>query len=40
VIDHLRRLGLGNAALPTVEGVAQGLRQFLEVRVAWWSGDG
>jgi hypothetical protein len=36
----LRRLGPGDAALPTVEGVVLALRKFLESRVAWWSGDG
>jgi hypothetical protein len=38
--DYLLRLGQGDAALPTVEGVARGLRKFLEARVAWWDGDG
>jgi hypothetical protein len=38
--DCLRRLGPGDAALPTVEGVARGLRKFLKARVAWWSDNG
>ena len=38
--DCLRRLGSGDAALPTAEGVARALRQFLAERVAWWDGDG
>jgi hypothetical protein len=38
--DYLRRLGWGDAAPPTVEGVAKGLREFLEARFAWWNGDG
>jgi hypothetical protein len=39
-VDCLRRLGPGDAALPTVEGVAKALRKFLEERVAWWNGEG
>ena len=38
--DCLRWLAPGDAALPTAEGVARGLREFLQERVAWWSGDG
>ena len=38
--DCLRRLGPGDAALPTVEGVVKTLQKFLDERVAWWDGDG
>jgi hypothetical protein len=38
--DCLRRLRSGDAVLSTPEGVARGLRKFLEERVAWWDGDG
>jgi hypothetical protein len=38
--DYQRRLGLGDAVLPTAEEVARGLRKFLEARVAWWNGEG
>jgi hypothetical protein len=38
--DCLRRLGPDDAALPTAEGVARALLQFLEERVAWWDSDG
>jgi len=37
--DCLRGLGPGDAVLPTVEEVTRELRQFLETRVTWWSGD-
>jgi hypothetical protein len=40
VADYQRRLGWGGAAPPTAEGVAKGLREFLDWRVAWWNGDG
>jgi hypothetical protein len=33
---YLRRLGRGDAALPTVEGAVKKLREFLDWRVAWW----
>jgi hypothetical protein len=37
--DCLRRLCPGDAALPTAEGVARALRQFLDESVAWWDAD-
>ncbi len=33
---YLKRIGKEDLVVPTVEGAAQGMREFLESRVKWW----
>ena len=35
----LRRLGAGDAKVPTIEGSFQAMRAVIDQRVAWWNVD-